>query len=96
MQVVVTGATGKLGPHVVRAAGSRVEVTALVPDEDRARTGLGGRTSLVGSLADTGVIGAARGADDALGLLTRSRDRGGLRRSVPRPVRLTPQTRSER
>jgi uncharacterized protein YbjT (DUF2867 family) len=72
MRVLVTGATGKLGPHIVRELQARdVEVSALVRDPDRARKCLGERVGLVaGAFGDTAVVEQALAQVDALCLLT--------------------------
>ena len=66
MKVLVTGATGTVGAHVVRALGERgVEARALVRDRERGARVLGlGVELAVGDLGDRGSIGRAlRGAD---------------------------------
>ncbi|GAA4558845.1 NAD(P)H-binding protein [Pseudonocardia xishanensis] len=72
MKVLITGATGKLGPQVVHELLARdVEVSALVRDAERARRILGERPMLVvGSFADTATVADALGEVDALCLLT--------------------------
>lgn len=72
MKVLVTGATGKLGPHVVRALRARgVAVSALVRDPARAETVLSGDVALVlGRFDDTAVVRKALEKVEALLLLT--------------------------
>jgi uncharacterized protein YbjT (DUF2867 family) len=72
MKVLVSGATGKLGPHAVDALRRRgVEVSALVRDPAKAEKLLGGDVELVlGRFDDTDVISAALGRADGFLLLT--------------------------
>lgn len=72
MKVLVSGATGKLGPHVVRALRERgAAVSALVRDPGKAATLLGPDVELVlGRFDDTSVVRAALEAVDAFLLLT--------------------------
>lgn len=72
MRVLVTGATGKLGPHIVRELLDRgVEVSALVRGPDRARGVLGDQVDLVeGGFADTAAVAGALGRVEAMCLLT--------------------------
>ncbi|MDN5858338.1 MAG: NAD(P)H-binding protein [Pseudonocardia sp.] len=72
MKVLVSGATGKLGPHIVRALREReVEVHALARDPERAAAVLGPDVAVVaGSFSDAAVVGAALGAVDCFVLLT--------------------------
>lgn len=72
MKVLVSGATGKLGPHAVRALRERgAAVSALVRDPGKAATLLGPDVELVlGRFGDTSVVRAALEAVDAFLLLT--------------------------
>lgn len=72
MRVLVTGATGKLGPHIVRELVARgVAVSALVRDPAGARGLLGEQVSLVeGSFDDTAAVEHALTVVDAMCLLT--------------------------
>lgn len=72
MKVLVSGATGKLGPHVVAALRERhVEVSALVRDPARARTLLGDDVETVlGRFEDTAVVRTALERVEAFLLLT--------------------------
>jgi uncharacterized protein YbjT (DUF2867 family) len=72
MTVLVTGATGKLGPHVVAALVRRGEqVRALVRDPERAAAVLSPEAELVpGEFADTAVVAREIAAVDAMLLLT--------------------------
>lgn len=68
----MSGATGKLGPHVVHALRTRaVEVSALVRDPDRAVSILGADLELIpGRFDDTAVLREALARADAFLLLT--------------------------
>jgi uncharacterized protein YbjT (DUF2867 family) len=72
MTIFVTGATGKLGPHVVRALVERAaDVRALVRDAQRARDLLPAEvTTVSGSFADEDLIEAELSSADAMLLLT--------------------------
>lgn len=72
MRVFVSGATGKLGPHIVSALCERgVRVTALVRQPDRAQRVLGSSVDLLrGSFADAAVVREGLAAADAFLLLT--------------------------
>lgn len=72
MKVLVSGATGKLGPHAVRALRERgAAVSALVRDPGKAATLLGPDVEVVlGRFDDTSVVRAALEAVDAFLLLT--------------------------
>ena len=70
MKVLVTGATGRLGPHVVRAAGERgAHVRALTRDTARARTVLGDDVPLLHGDAAS-LTEASLAAVDTVVLLT--------------------------
>lgn len=72
MSLFVTGATGKLGPHVVSALVHRgVDVRALVRDQERARDLLPPEASLVvGTFTDDEVLESALAQADSMLLLT--------------------------
>jgi uncharacterized protein YbjT (DUF2867 family) len=72
MTILVTGATGKLGPHVAAALVRRgVQVRALVRDPARAAAVLRPEVELVaGEFADSAVVARELGAVDAMLLLT--------------------------
>lgn len=72
MKVLVSGATGKLGPHAVRALRERgAAVSALVRDPAKAATLLGPDVELVlGRFNDSSVVRAALEPVDAFLLLT--------------------------
>lgn len=72
MKVLVSGATGKLGPHAVRALRERgAAVSALVRDPAKAATLLGPDVELIlGRFDDIAVVRAALEAVDAFLLLT--------------------------
>ena len=72
MTILVTGATGKLGPHVAAALVRRgVQVRALIRDPARAAAVLRPEVELVaGEFADSAVITRELGAVDAVLLLT--------------------------
>jgi len=72
MTILVTGATGKLGPHVAAALVRRGEqVRALVRDPERAAAVLPREVELVsGEFADTAVVARELAAVDAMLLLT--------------------------
>jgi uncharacterized protein YbjT (DUF2867 family) len=72
MNVLVSGATGKLGPYVVGALRERgVDVSALVRDPAKAEKLLGGDVELVaGRFDNTDVVSAALGRVDGFLLLT--------------------------
>lgn len=72
MRVLVSGATGKLGPHVVAALRERqVEVSALVRDPARAQTLLGDDVEAVlGRFEDTALVRTALERVEAFLLLT--------------------------
>ncbi len=72
MTVLVLGATGRLGPHVVSALARRGEpVRALVRDPERARALLPAQCSLVaGEFADSGLIAGQLGEVDSVLVLT--------------------------
>lgn len=72
MSIFVTGATGRLGPHVVSALVERgVEVRALVRDPARARDLLPEKAHLVaGAFADEDVVAPELARADSMLLLT--------------------------
>jgi uncharacterized protein YbjT (DUF2867 family) len=72
MTIFVTGATGKLGPHVVRALVQRgADVRALVRDRQRARDVLPAEVrTITGFFADEYLVATELGRADSMLLLT--------------------------
>jgi NAD(P)H dehydrogenase (quinone) len=71
MRILVTGATGKLGPHVLTALLRRGQhVRALVRSTERAGVLPPGAEPVIGTFDDTDVLRAELDAADALFLLT--------------------------
>ena len=71
MRILVTGATGKLGPHVLTALLHRGQhVRALVRSTERAGVLPPGAEPVIGTFDDSDVLRAELDAADALFLLT--------------------------
>lgn len=72
MKTLVSGGTGKLGPHIIAALQEQgSQVAALVRDRDRAEQILGGHVELVaGTFTDHSVLTKALEESDSLVLLT--------------------------